>query len=160
MLPRSSKLLLPTCLVAGAAILGCLTSTGADAPQECTKSASIKHQTAALHGVPCTKDDECMYGYCKKGSMQAGFDTTKGVCTKDCSCGPGSACNVDDGKDGTGKASYLCIKSTSYSPPQSECAQFCKSNTDCANIPGPSCLGSSDHVTTGAGYKICGFSLN
>ncbi len=114
-------------------------SSPADKPFEtdCQKSTKISYPDGKRHGEECTKADDCQYGYCKLGALQLINDHTKGVCTKDCSCGAGSQCDADN-ISGQG---YTCLIGAAK-PVQKECGATCSSDADCQalNPALPFCL--------------------
>lgn len=109
---------------------------------DCQKSTAISNLSGKRHGEACTTAAECMYGFCKFGALQLINDATKGVCTKDCSCGANSECS----KENIAGQSYSCIFGAAK-PVAKECAAVCTSDAQCAAInPAlPFCLSSSGY---------------
>lgn len=120
---------------------------------DCQKSTAISNANGKSHGEACTTAAECMYGFCKFGALQLINDTTKGVCTKDCSCGAGSQCDADN----AGAQSYTCIFG-SAKPVAKECALTCTSDAECAaaNPDLPFCLSSSGYdLVFSTARRVC-----
>jgi hypothetical protein len=142
--------------------VACASTTGTEGAAQCPKSTSRVNadKGGALHGVACTSDAQCLYGWCKKGALQVGLNANVGVCTKDCSCGPGSQCSDDDkDKYAASTATYICLKSNGISPAISECAQLCASDSDCAGLglTGAKCLMPSGKAS--GAKKVCSTSF-
>jgi hypothetical protein len=129
-------------LLALALAAACETSSGAGAPSnDCAKSAGISQPTGHLHGHQCSKSEECRYGVCLSGALQkATAYVSWGVCSKDCSCGPGSACSLDDDSG----MLFTCIKAQQGGG--SECAISCDSTAACEKInPDMRCASSVEY---------------
>jgi len=145
--PRFSLVALVLCLA------GCTDSVDPFAQQDCLKSVKIAHIGGNMHGAGCTKDSECEYGICSMQSLQAAGVAGVGVCTKDCSCGAGSACSDDD-EPSLGLA-FTCIKVTKGAG--SECARSCVANADCQNYNPklPFCVTGVAGIFTAGAQKVC-----
>lgn len=130
--------------------LGCESASTTDVGICQYTTPVVKKSDGKLHGEPCDSDAECKYGTCTKAAMQLGGAGTKGVCTKQCSCGGAtSVCGADDV---TGKV-FKCIKAPTGAG--SECALSCASAADCmaVNPDLKYCISSSSKFQTGV--KVC-----
>lgn len=133
-------------------------STGASGDYICTNAPTIKNPQGGVHGAPCVKDADCLYGSCGKSALQLNghVTTTEGVCTKDCACGSAaSQCDLDN--EATASVAFTCIKSieSATGGTTSECAIQCDSLADCTKInPRVTvCTDTSDLFETGV--KVC-----
>ncbi len=136
---NSTSLLLATSLAL--ALAGCpstsLTPGGETNSTDCQKSASVSNPMGHLHGAACGAPGDCRYGICTSNALQLGADHSMAVCTKDCSCGAGSQCDVDNAAG----MLFTCIKAPAGAG--SECALLCNSDADCQNVnPGTICANS------------------
>ncbi len=134
-------------------LAGCDTNGAAGGDYTCTNAPHITNTKGAVHGASCTKDADCLYGDCNKVAMQlAGHvTTTEGVCTKNCSCGTNSACDVDD--DLANNVHFKCLKAPSGGA--SECGVQCTSVADCQKVNPrfTACVETSTAFQTGV--KVC-----
>lgn len=152
------KMLLPG-LLSAVALLGC--ATGSTTPDLTTCQYStpvVSNASGKLHGEPCTSNAECKYGTCTKSALQlGGVAVTKGICTKQCSCGGStSICSNENVTDASGIAvvEFKCIKADGGAG--SECARYCTSAADCKawNPELPFCVdGVSGKFQSGV--KVC-----
>lgn len=123
----------------------------ANGNMNCAKSLTISNVAGLLHGAQCTNDADCKYGMCKKPAYQTGADKSFGVCTKDCSCGAGSTCSLDD--NSTQKIGFSCIGAPTGGG--YECAIQCAGVEDCIEINPKfnACVSSSTFFQNA--QKIC-----
>ena len=89
---------------------------------------SVTNIAGLLHGYPCTKNEECKYGFCDLQSLSTGGAC--GVCTKlECLCGAGPAeCSADQAQ---GTPTFMCISPTGMT---SHCVPECTSLAQCTAI--------------------------
>lgn len=131
---------------------GCEANTAAKGGDyTCPNNPGIGNPAKKLHGAACATKGECAYSVCNVNALQlAGHVTaTEGVCTKDCSCGPNSGCDIDNGNG----VEYKCIKAKSG--PGSECAIACTSDAQCKAInPRFDHCGYAETRFT-SGVKVC-----
>ena len=115
-----------TIMLAALALAACDDGTAGKLPS-CTPP-QVTNIAGLLHGYPCTKNDECKYGFCDLNALSTG--ATFGVCTKlECLCGAGSAeCSADQAQ---GTPTFLCISPTGRS---SHCVPECTSVDQCTAI--------------------------
>ncbi len=138
---------------------GCATGSTTPDLTNCQYSTPVISNAAGkLHGEACTSNAECKYGTCTKAALQlGGAAVTKGVCTKQCSCGgSASVCANENVTDASGNAvvEFKCIKAPTGAG--SECARYCTSAADCKawNPELPYCVaGVSGKFQSGV--KVC-----
>ena len=81
----------------------------------------------SLHGAPCTRDDECLYGFCHESAAVASF----GFCTKECACGRGSSCADDEGGGMRFACQHLDPEHYPGETVESFCTRVCETVADC-----------------------------
>lgn len=141
-------------LALSAVILSACTiiSSGAEpADNNCTVTNSITNVDGLLHGVACTANSQCKYGICSKSANVLEGDTSIGICTKDCSCGPHSGCDEDNDLV-TKMMTFKCARFGTTN----HCALECKTDGDCQKVNPqlPHCIDSYPGYFT-VGTKVC-----
>ena len=109
----------------------------------------------ALHGQPCGKDSECLYGLCLFGLPLAGYDSKIGVCSKNCGYADGGAA-ATCGTENTLSNSFVCVTEKAASAGNTKqngslpstikaCGLTCETDVDCAawNPALPNCFKAS-----------------
>lgn len=87
----------------------------------CSDPPAITNASGLTHGMQCTSDDQCLYGWCFTDSVVSGGQF--GVCTKNCSGCISSSCS-DEGPGST------CLRgSVDF---KTHCAAICNVDSDCA----------------------------
>ena len=87
----------------------------------CSDPPSISNASGLTHGMQCTSDDQCIYGWCYVDSVVSGGQF--GICTKNCSGCSSSSCS-DEGPGST------CLRGSADFQPH--CAPTCNVAADCA----------------------------
>jgi len=96
----------------------------------CSEPPVITNESGLTHGMQCTSNDECLYGWCYMDSVVSGGKF--GICTKNCSGCSSSSCS-DEGSGST------CLRGGADF--QTHCAPTCNSDAEC--------------LTYGSGYARC-----
>lgn len=132
---------------------------------------AVSNAQGLLHGKKCATGADCMYGQCIFGSFIVGYDTAKGICTKNSNCAAkegGNGDTVPCAVDNTSAdAFYTTIEKTKSGgnpkrtnpEPHKICTLGCKDDKTCAswNPDTPHCIKSStDYVSVGT-HGACGF---
>jgi len=126
-MPRVAYRFTPVAL-ALLALLATLAVTACEEdPGDTCPAVTVKFPDGKALGFECTKDEECKYGMCYKGSP-TNFATDFGICTKNCSCGEGSDCADEGYYPGSSEALFQCVRPSISTQPDGKkdtAAAFC-----------------------------------
>ena len=87
----------------------------------CANPPGITNPSGLTHGMQCTSDDQCIYGFCFVDSVVTGGQF--GICTKSCTGCASSSCS-DEGPG------FTCLRGAADFP--THCVPTCGSVEDCA----------------------------
>jgi hypothetical protein len=87
----------------------------------CANPQVITNSSGLTHGMQCSSDDQCIYGFCFVDSVVTGGQF--GICTKSCTGCVSSSCS-DEGPG------FTCLRGATDFP--THCVATCNSVEDCA----------------------------